>query len=48
MVFASVAVVPPQEFQGQLREDGKLRADAYWHGEILEMRRRHNLKQVCQ
>jgi hypothetical protein len=35
----SIAVIPPEAHQGMPKPDGMLRADDYWHGEILEMRK---------
>lgn len=46
MFMYSVAIIPPKKFQGEQKEDGSLRADAYWHGEILEMRQKEGLMQV--
>jgi len=42
----SVAVIPSAEFHGEQKSNGMLRADAYWHGEIVEMRKGIKMMQV--
>ena len=46
LLLFSVAVVPPSQFRGNVQTDGFLNPDAYWHGEILELRRRKSGSKV--
>jgi hypothetical protein len=41
-----VAIIPPQELQGEVRADGYLGSDAYWHATILELRAKTGASQV--